>query len=345
MNAAKAPRRDQEAARLLVVDADTQAFTDARICDLPDLLEPGDVLIVNDAATLPASFPARSPSGQPMEIRLAQPLDGGQWRAVLFGAGDWRIPTELRDPPEDLLAGEVVEISETFSAEIVEVASLSSRLVTLRFNRSGPDFWSAVYAYGRPIQYAYHESDLPLWSVQTSYASRPWSVEMPSAGRPLTWRILFALRRRGVRLAWLTHCAGLSAAGDDDLDAALPLDEHYDIPQSTVDAIREARTRGSRVVAAGTTVVRALEGAALHGGGELRAGTGKTGLIIDRKFSPVLVDAILTGLHDPAQSHFKLVRAFAGETILRRAWRHANDAGYLCHEFGDLCLIWRARFL
>ena len=342
MKPALGPPAEKDSTRLLVINATAHQFADARVADLPSLVTPGDLLIVNDAATLPASLRAQSPTGSPMEIRLAQDLGEGLWRAVLFGSGDWRTPTELRDPPEALTPGTVIEIRENFSATIAEVSPISDRLVTLRFNRSGSELWTALYAYGRPIQYSYHHRDLPLWSVQTAYASRPWAVEMPSAGQPFTWSTLLALRRRGITIAWITHAAGLSAVGDEDLDSKLPLSERYDIPQSTVDEIARAQARGSRIIAVGTTVVRAVEGSARNGDGKLYSGTGTTHLIVDKQFQPKIVDGILTGIHDPAQSHFRLLRAFADETTLRRAWRHATEAGYLCHEFGDLCLIYPA---
>ena len=110
-------------------------------------------------------------------------------------------------------------------------------------------------------------------------------------------------------------------------------------PGESLDALEDARKRGKRVLAVGTTVVRALEGAARNKNGVLAAGSGTTDLIIDKSFHPQIVSGILTGVHDPAQSHFRLLRAFAGERILRHAWRHAAEEGYLCHEFGDLCLI------
>ena len=358
MKPAQVPRTDRDSAKLLVIDSRQSRFSDAHIADLPSLLQPEDLLVVNDAATLPASLAGRSPSGAPMEIRLARQSGEGLWQAVLFGPGDWRTPTELRDPPDTLRSGDVIEISEfssvgptarqfqigtasgmcrsvppRFAAEVVDVSPVSDRLVTVRFNRTGAAFWSALYAWGRPIQYSYHLNDLPLWSVQTVYAARPWSMEMPSAGRPLTWSILLALRRRGIQLAWLTHSAGLSAVGDEDLDSKLPFTERFDIPQTTVDAIEETKNRGTRVIAVGTTVARALEARTP------RAGPGETDLVIDKSFHPKIVGGILTGMHDPAQSHFRLLRAFADEMTLRRAWRHATEAGYLCHEFGDLCLI------
>jgi S-adenosylmethionine:tRNA ribosyltransferase-isomerase len=339
MTPAQVPRINKESAKLLVINSASRTFKDAHVVNLPAILQPGDLFVLNDAATLPASLQGHSLSGEFIEIRLAQDLGNGLWSAVLFGRGDWRTPTELRDPPTPLWPGSTIEISNGFAAEIMQVSLVSHRLVKLRFNRTGPALWSALYAYGKPIQYSYQLDDLPLWSVQTTYAARPWSFEMPSAGQPLSWTLLLALRRRGVKLARLTHSAGLSSVGDEDLDLRLPFTERYDIPQETVDAVQQTRATGSRVIAVGTTVVRALEGSFQNNGGVLRAGAGETDLILDRSFRLEIVDCILTGIHDPAQSHFRLLRAFVDETTLRRAWRHATEAGYFCHEFGDLCLI------
>jgi S-adenosylmethionine:tRNA ribosyltransferase-isomerase len=343
MTPAQIPRTNRESAKLLVINATGHTFTDARVIELPAILQPGDLLVLNDAATLPASLRGWSTSGDFIEIRLAQDLGNGLWSAVLFGRGDWRTPTELRDPPMPLWPGSTIEISNGFAAEIVQVSLVSYRLVKLRFNRTGPELWSALYAYGKPIQYSYQLNDLPLWSVQTTYAAQPWSFEMPSAGQPFTWSVFLALRRRGVKLARLTHSAGLSATGDEDLDSKLPFTERYDIPKETVDEVQQTRATGSKVIAVGTTVVRALEGSIQNNGGVLRAGTGETDLIVDRNFRLEVVNGLLTGIHDPAQSHFRLLRAFVDETTLRQAWRHATEAGYLCHEFGDLCLISRGK--
>jgi len=323
---------------MMVLDRKTGCFRDSTISELPNVLRPGDLLVVNDAATLPASLSARSPSGAPVEIRLIHHLGESDWKAILMGPGSWRVPTELRDLPEIMGVGNRLEIAETFTAEVIHVAAESQHLVTVRLSRQGMDMWAGIYAYGRPIQYSYLEDDLQLWSVQTAYASRPWAAEMPSAGYPLAWSILLELKRRGIGIAWLTHAAGLSATSDEDLDARLPLPERFEIPQSTIDAIGNTRRLGGKVIAVGTTVVRALEGCvALNG--RLLPGQGQTDLVLDRHFQLQIVDGILTGVHDPAQSHFRLLRAFAEESVLRKAWRHALDAGYLCHEFGDVCLL------
>lgn len=335
---ATSPRTLRDQARMLVIDREKDWYIDSMITDLPQTLRPGDLLVVNDAATFPASLQARSSNGASVEIRLAGRIGESDWKAILMGEGTWRTPTELRDLPEPVRVGSRLEISHEFSAEVIEVATESCRLVSLRFSKRGGAMWSGIYAHGRPIQYSHVSEDLALWSVQTVYGSRPWAAEMPSAGYPLAWKTLLEIKRRGIRLARVTHAAGLSSTGDDALDALLPLPEHFAIPPETVEAVGLARRSGSRVIAVGTTVVRALEGSrALNGC--LSAGEGYTDLVIDRCFQRQVVDGLLTGIHDPAQSHFRLLRAFADENLLRRSWRHAAEEGYRCHEFGDVCLI------
>jgi len=323
MNAATWPREDPLRERLLHIDRAAAAFADRRIADLPALLGPGDVVVVNDAATLPASLPM--PGG---ELRLAQHLPDGTWLAVRFGAGDWRSRTEDRPPPPPVAAGDVLGLAPDLVATVVEVRH--PRLVRVAFAQAGAALWRAIYRVGRPVQYAYAAAPLPLWHVQTSYATRPWAVEEPSAGRPLTAGLIAALRRRGADVRALTHAAGLSSTGDADLDAMLPFPEPYDIPADTAAAVGAAR----RVIAVGTTVVRALEDA--HRTGRL---AGVAELVIDAAFVPRIVGGVLTGCHEPASSHFRLLGAFAPPALLARAHEHAVENGYLGHEFGDSFLI------
>jgi len=329
--------RARDDARLLVLEARNGRLHDRAVGDLPELLAPGDLLVLNDAATLPASLRGVTGAGDQVELRLAGPPTGDRWPAVLFGAGDWRTRTEDRAAPPAVAPGERLRFGELV-AEVVAVALLSPRLVEVRFDRAGDALWSALYQVGRPVQYAYHDRDLALWTVQTAYAGRPWAVEMPSAGRPLGWRVLGALRRRGIELAWLTHAAGLSSTGDPVLDAALPLPEQYDIPERTAQAVTRARSEGRRVLAVGTTVVRALEGAARQPGG-LRAGPGTTALVITEHMRPRVVDGLVTGIHAPGESHYRLLGAFAPAAALAAASRHADRRGYRPHELGDLALV------
>jgi S-adenosylmethionine:tRNA ribosyltransferase-isomerase len=294
---------------------------------------------VNDAATLPASLRAVGPGGEGIEVRLAAQEEDGAWSAVLFGAGDWRQRTEDRPPPPRLVAGDALAFGPGLAGRIGEVSERWPRLVRLRFDVAGPALWSALYRLGRPVQYSYLEAPLRLSSLQTAYASRPWAMEIPSAGRPLGLGLLLELRRRGVGVARLTHAAGLSATGDEGLDAALPLPERFEIPEETVAVVRRTREAGGRVVAAGTTVVRALEGSAAVHGGAPAAGADRTALVVGEGHRLRVVDGLLTGLHEPGSSHFRLLTAFAPPALLEQAWRHAESEGYLAHEFGDSALI------
>ena len=330
------PRDERECTRLLALDPAPGSWRDAHLADLPGLLRPGDLLVVNDAATLPASLPARTESGEPLELRLAA-TEGDEWWAVAFGAGDWRQRTEDRPAPPPLAAGDGLAVGQALQARVRAVSSVSPRLLRLRFDADPQALWSALYRDGRPVQYSYLQAPLALWHVQTPYHSRPWAMEMPSAGRALTVHLLEEARRRGAAVAWLTHAAGLSSTGDPALDAQLPLPERYEVPAQTVAAVRAARAAGGRVIAVGTTVVRALECAAA--GGELRAGAGTAALRLHAGHARRVVDGLLTGMHEPGTSHFDLLGAFAPLPLLQRALGHAEEAGYLGHEFGDAMLI------
>jgi len=259
----------------------------------------------------------------------------------VLGAGDWRTPTEYRPPPRALVAGERLELGEGLIARVKRVHSAGGappRLVELGFEQSGAALWSALYRHGRPVQYSYLRAPLELWHVQTPFASRPWAMELPSASRPLAWATLLGLRKRGVDISAVTHAAGLSSTGSHELDALLPLPERFEVGAAACAAIRRTHERGGRVIAAGTTVVRALESAAALSS-PLAPSSGEAELRINGAHRLRVVDAVLTGMHAPATSHFALLEAFAERTLLERAHEHAKHSGYLAHEFGDSLLI------
>ncbi len=326
MRPATWPRSSPEAERLLVVDP----LRDTRLGELRSLLGPGDVLVLNDAATLPAALRGVTARGERLEARLTG-LDGSRALAVVFGAGSWRTPTEWRSPAPVLAPGDRLDFA-ALSARVEQVES--ERLVRLRFAEEGAALYRGLYSSGRPVQYSYLVGDLALWHVQSRFAARPWAVEMPSAGRPLSFGILSGLARRGVRLATLTHAAGLSSTGSEALDGSLPLPERYEIPARTLALVRGA----GRVIAVGTSVVRALE-ASFAEHGALRAGPGIARLRLDRSHVPRVVTGLLTGVHEPGTSHFELLEAFAPRALLEQAFAHSERAGYLAHELGDSWLL------
>jgi S-adenosylmethionine:tRNA ribosyltransferase-isomerase len=329
----RAPRAPL-AERLLHVDREARSFADHPLARLPSLLRAGDLVVVNDAATLPASLRL---TNHDAELRLLAHESDRTFRAVLFGAGDFRTRTEDRPAPPRFAPGEVLAFGE-LGAHVVAVDADEPRLVRVRFDRDGRELIEALYRLGKVVQYAYLERPLELWDVQNRYASRPWAFELPSAGRPLTFGLFGELRARGVALAVVTHAAGLSSTGSSSLDRRLPLPEQSDVPIETVRAVETAKERGGRVVAVGTTVVRALEGRALESQ-RLSAGRNETSLVIGPGFRPRIVDGLLTGLHEPGTSHFALLEAFAERGLLVRALEHASRLGYVEHEFGDSCLV------
>jgi S-adenosylmethionine:tRNA ribosyltransferase-isomerase len=201
----------------------------------------------------------------------------------------------------------------------------------LRFERPRDEAVATLYTEGRPVQYAHIAAPLRLWDVQNTYAAEPWAAEMPSAGRPLDFATLDALRKHGVAVVRLTHGAGLSSTGDNALDAALPWVERYRIPPETAEVVADAKREGRRVIAVGTSVVRALESP--------QTSPSTTSLRIDARHRLRVASGLLTGMHDGTTSHADLVAAFLPADLLSRANRFASERGFLGHELGDSCLI------
>jgi S-adenosylmethionine:tRNA ribosyltransferase-isomerase len=331
-------------ARLLHLDAH------GRLSHLPrsglvQLLRPGDLVIANDAATLPASLQGvHAASGGAVEVRLAGRRqlaldDTAVFTAVVFGAGDYRSRTEDRPAPPPLRPGDRLQLGP-LAATVLRLLD-HPRLVELRFDGSAAAIWAGLARHGRPIQYAHLPQPLQLWDAWTVIAGPPVAYEAPSAGFALDWNMLAELRRRGVGFATLTHAAGISSTGDPELDRRLPFDEPYRIPQGTTDKVRRARAAGGRIVAIGTTVVRALEHAASQDC-QVYAGEGLATQRLDRRSRLRVVDAILSGTHEPGSSHYQLLQAFALESDLRRADAELEARGYRTHEFGDSVLVERS---
>ncbi len=332
-------------ARLMIVGASGEVVHTRR-ADFAALVHGGDLVIANDAATLPASlFGIHLATSNPIELRLAGrrsllPQEVDRFTAVVFGAGDFRTPTESRPLPPPLSVGDSLQLGPLHA--VVRAILEHPRLIEVTFDGSVQEIWEGLARHGRPIQYSYLADPLAVWDTWTTIASRPVAFEAPSAGFLLDWRLVDNLRARGATFATLTHAAGISSTGDARLDAMLPLGEAYEIPARTANAIDTARRRGGRIIAVGTTVVRALEDAAA-GDGRVRAGHAVATLRIGPLTRLRVVDALVTGQHEPGTSHYELLRAFQDDSVLRRTIAEAEMHAYRTHEFGDSLFIVRRK--
>jgi S-adenosylmethionine:tRNA ribosyltransferase-isomerase len=262
---------------------------------------------------------------QGKEIRLARRIDAARWEALAVGGG--------------VRQGDRLLFSPHLAADVEGVRKSMPELVLLRFSLAGGALFDQLYRMGEPVRYEYVNNPWSLSYYQTVFANHPGSVEMPSAGRAFSWELLFTLKKRGVRTAFLTLHTGLS-----DFDAAERMIrpeencEFYAIPEKTARLIREAKQEGGRIIAVGTTAVRALESAA-EKDGTIRSGEGWTCLRIGPGTQLQICDGLITGFHEPEASHLDLLSAFAAPPVLMEMYREALEREYLWHEFGDLHLI------
>jgi S-adenosylmethionine:tRNA ribosyltransferase-isomerase len=319
----------------LLVTAAAESPRHRRFADLPDLLAPGDLLVVNTSMTIPAALTARRDDGREVAVHLSTPVprvgaplpDGGERRWVLElrrGAGRVR----------DARAGERLELPGGAAAELL-APYMGSRLWVAALALGEP-LLDYLFRHGRPIRYGHLQGDWPLEAHQTVYAKEPGSAEMPSAGRPFTPRLITELVARGIDLAPVVLHAGVSSLETGEP----PYPEPYRVPRFTAERVNLTRRLGGRVIAVGTTATRALESAAGDAGG-VAAAECWTGLVLGPDRRPRVVDGILTGFHDRDSSHLSLLGAIAGRSFVERSYAAAAARGYAKHEFGDSHLILR----
>jgi S-adenosylmethionine:tRNA ribosyltransferase-isomerase len=308
----------RDGVRLLVTDVAKRTHHDAAFRELPWFLRRGDLLVVNDSATLPAALVARRADGTPFPLHLSTQIGGELW---------------IAEPRAPVSAGERAVLDGGGNATFLSPVDPSHlRLWYVMLSIPAP-LDAFLARYGAPIRYRYVSETLPIGSYQTIFARIPGSAEMPSAGRPFSQRSIDELRRAGVAVAAITLHTGVSSPERHER----PYRERFDVSAQTAAAVNATRRHGGRVIAVGTTVVRALESAVA--GGEAVAASGWTDLIVTPERGVAVVDGLLTGFHEPEASHLDLLRAFADDALLERAYAHALGAGYLWHEFGDVHLL------
>lgn len=292
---------------------------------IADHLRDGDLLVVNDSATLPAAVPTVDGG---VLVHLSTRLDDGRWSVELRAPAGYGSRPGPRPPRWTALA-------LVGGGRLVLLDDGVGRLRRAALDHPG-DLLPYLHRYGRPIRYAYAAAPWPLEAYQTVFARRPGSAEAPSAGLPFTRRTLRSLRRRGVRSATVTLHTGVSSleAGEP------PYAERFAVPARTAAAIRNARARGGRVLAVGTTVVRALETVAAPDG-TVTGGRGWTDLVLAPHRPARVVDGLITGFHAPGASHLDLLVAVAGIEVVEEAYAVALHERLLWHELGDVALLLR----
>jgi S-adenosylmethionine:tRNA ribosyltransferase-isomerase len=325
----------RDGVRLLVAERASGAIAHRRFAELPEILAPGDLLVVNTSATLPAAIDV---AGAPLQVRFSTPapqLPGG-WHVVEVRARGGLAPVRAGT----VAAGQRLALAGGGAAVTLAAPYAASRrlwVARVELAGAGATLHGHLARHGAPIRYGHVPKAWPLADYQTAFARRAGaagSAEMPSAARPFTPRLVTRLVSAGVVFASLALHAGVSSPERHEP----PFPERYDVPEATARLVNAVRAWGGRVIAVGTTAVRALETTA-GVDGTVAAGSGWTRRVVTPERPPRVVDGLITGWHEPEASHLELLEAVAGPQLLDASYRAAFEHGYLWHEFGDSHLV------
>lgn len=318
----------RDAVRMLVSRLAAGTIEHSTFSMLPQLLSEGDVVVVNTSGTIPAALDATDATGLRLVVHLSTRLGGRAWVVEPRHLAGRVTERWTGDPPRSPLAlpgdGRMV-LHDSFGA--------AGRLFTSELDVPGRALtWLTVH--GRPIRYSYVERPWPLSTYQNVYVTEPGSAEMPSAGRPFTAEIVTRLVAKGVGVAPIVLHTGVASLEADEL----PYPERFRVPAVTAERVNATRRHGGRVIAIGTTVVRALESAGDRAG-VVHSRDGWTDLVVEPGRGVGVVDGLLTGWHEPASSHLLMLEAIAGRPMLEQSYTASLAQRYLWHEFGDVHLI------
>ncbi|MBX6330585.1 MAG: S-adenosylmethionine:tRNA ribosyltransferase-isomerase, partial [Gemmatimonadaceae bacterium] len=319
----------------LMVTFDDGSVTHTRFTRFPHFVNPGDVLVVNTSATINAALPATRPDGEPIALHLSQRLPGGQWVVELRRLAEHGSAPLLTATVGERLAlpagGAAVLVAPYRLGGCARARSAAEVRLWLASLVVPGDVARYLDLHGAPIRYGYVPRAWPLSYYQTIFAREPGSAEMPSAGRAFTPSVLAALHAKGIVIAPIVLHTGVASLEAHEP----PYPEQFRVSARTADAVNAARREGRRVIAVGTTAVRALESVASEDGA-VRAGQGWTDLVVTPERGLHVVDALLTGFHEPRASHLAILEALAGRRHVEVAYEAALAGRYLWHEFGDL---------
>jgi S-adenosylmethionine:tRNA ribosyltransferase-isomerase len=318
----------RDAVRMMVARRRDLSIVHAHAHDLPAYLDEGDLVVVNTSGTLAAALDALGEDGTPLVVHLSQRLPAGLWLVELRRPNGRATEPWFDEPPGQtlrLIGGGEIRLATRFeSSRRLWVATLDLLEPILTY----------LAVHGRPIRYGYVTRDWPLDTYQNVYAREPGSAEMPSAGRPFTSELVTRLVAKGIGVTPLVLHTGVSSLEANEH----PYPEWYRVPSATASRINETRRHGNRVLAIGTTVVRALE-SVVDRERVVHAGEGWTDVVVTPQRGAFAVDGLLTGWHEPEASHLQMLEAIAGRPLLDVSYGAASAEGYLWHEFGDVHLI------
>jgi S-adenosylmethionine:tRNA ribosyltransferase-isomerase len=318
----------RDAVRMMVAYRHDLSLVHAHAHDLPTFLDEGDLVVVNTSGTLAAAVDAIGEDGTPLVVHLSQRLPGSLWLIELRRPNGKATEPWFAEPPGrdiGLIGGGFVRLATRFET--------SQRLWVATLDLPDPVL-TYLAVHGRPIRYSYVDRDWPLAMYQNVYAPEPGSAEMPSAGRPFTPELVTRLAAKGVAMTPIVLHTGVSSLEANEH----PYPEWYRVPATTAERINDTRRDGGRVIAIGTTVVRALE-TVVDKRHVVHPGDGWTDVVVTPERGATSVDGLLTGWHEPEASHIQMLEAVAGRDVLEVAYCAASAEGYLWHEFGDVNLL------
>jgi len=317
----------RDAVRMLVASRASRRLAHATFFELPLHLAEGDLVVINTSGTLAAEVSGVDQAGRQLDVHLSSRLPAGLWAVEL------RVQNR---PYFTAAAGDIIELPA--GGKVTLLGPHARYREGVRLWVATVDTPKSLTAYlaanGRPIKYGYVHGEWPISAYQNVYVTEPGSAEMPSAGRPFSPEVITRLVARGIGVTPILLHTGVASleAGE------LPYPEFFKVPAVTAHRVNAARHDGGRVIAVGTTVVRALE-TVVDPTGRVRPGSGWTDTIVTPSVPVRSVDGLLTGWHEPEATHLAMLEAIAGRDLLERSYTVALEEGYLWHEFGDVHLV------
>ena len=333
---AQKPLKQRDLSRLLVIDRKTGDLRDCKFLQLPEILSPGDLLVVNNCKVIPARIFAKRKTGARLEITLLGKNEQGVWECLLKG----KKPRQGEEV--ELEGGGVAIFME--EKDLAEEAGFSGGLWQIKLNADDPEFLEKLgvaplppyIKRGSKVEYAQDKN-----RYQTIFAQKPGAVAAPTAGLHFTKRVLCKFKEKKIGITEITLYVGYGTFAPvrvSMIENHKMYSERYEVSEKSAQMINDVRAKGGRIIAVGTTTVRTLE-ATSNENGEVKAKAGQTDLFIYPGYKFKAIDALLTNFHLPRSTLLMLVSAFAGIDLIKKAYQYALEKGYRFLSYGDCMLI------